>query len=209
MADVTSQIRSDILSGEFPPATRLVELQLTERYGVGRAAIRSAIVELSTEGLVVHEPNRGATVRHIPVDVAIEIAQARAVLEGILARQAAERASADERAELDAVIADMRTAVAGDDQQRYSELNRVLHRRIREIGDHSIASELVANLRNRGAHQEFRLALVPGRSSVSLPQHAAIVAAIVAGDGAAAEEAMHVHLASVEDALRAWTADSP
>lgn len=208
MGDVTSRIRSDILSGEFPPATRLVELQLTERYGVGRAAIRSAIVELSSEGLVVHEPNRGATVRHIPVEVAIEIAQARSVLEGILARQAAERATDEERIELRRLIVDMRSAVAADDQRQYSELNRVLHRRIREIGAHSIASELVANLRNRGAHQEFRLALVPGRSDVSLPQHAAIVEAIAAGDGVAAERAMHAHLESVQEALRAWTASA-
>jgi DNA-binding GntR family transcriptional regulator len=208
MADVTSQIRSDILSGEFPPASRLIELQLTERYGVGRAAIRSAIVELSAEGLVVHEPNRGATVRNLSVEVAIEIAQARAVLEGILARQAADRATDAERTELSQIVIDMKAATAAADQERYSGLNRVLHQRVREISGHSIASELVANLRNRGAHQEFRLALVPGRSEVSLRQHEAIVDAIVAGDGPRAEQAMHAHLASVEDALRAWTPSS-
>ncbi|MEJ7800661.1 MAG: GntR family transcriptional regulator, partial [Ilumatobacter sp.] len=55
MADVSELLRNDILTGEFPPGERLIELQLTDRYGVGRAAIRSAIVELSTEGLVIHE----------------------------------------------------------------------------------------------------------------------------------------------------------
>jgi DNA-binding GntR family transcriptional regulator len=205
MSDVTDRLRSDILRGEFPPGTRLIELHLTERYGVGRATIRSTIVELSAEGLVVHEANRGATVRHVPVDVAVEIAQARAVLEGLQARQAAARATDDERAELEQVIRDMERAVESDDQAAYSELNGVLHRRIGEISGHSIGSELVANLRNRGAHQEFRLSLKQGRSTVSLPQHRAIVDAIVAGDGTAAERAMHDHLASVEAALRDWT----
>lgn len=204
MSDVTDRLRSDILRGEFPPGTRLIELQLTERYGVGRATIRSTIVELSAEGLVVHEANRGATVRHVPVEVAIEIAQARAVLEGLQARQAATRATDDERAELEQVVRDMEHAVAVDDQASYSELNGILHRRIGEISGHSIGRELVANLRNRGAHQEFRLALKPGRSRTSLPQHRAIVAAIVTGDGVAAEQAMHDHLASVEAALRDW-----
>lgn len=204
MADITDRLRSDILTGEFPPGTRLVELQLTERYGVGRATIRSTIVELSAEGLVVHEANRGATVRNVPVDVAIEIAQARAVLEGLQARQAATRATDEERSELEQVTSDMAAAVKAGDQPAYSELNGVLHRRIGEISGHSIGTELVANLRNRGAHQEFRLALKPGRARVSLPQHRAIVAAIVSGDGDGAERAMHEHLQSVEDALRDW-----
>ncbi len=204
MSEVTDRLRSDILTGEFPPGARLVELQLTERYGVGRATIRSTIVALSAEGLVVHEANRGATVRLVPIQVALEIAQARAVLEGLQARQAAWRATDDERDELEQVVRDMEMAVELDDHHAYSELNGVLHRRIGEISGHSIGAELVANLRNRGAHQEFRLALKTGRSSTSLPQHRAIVAAIVAADGEAAERAMHDHLASVEAALREW-----
>ncbi len=205
MAEVTDRLRSDILEGRFLPGTRLIELHLSERYGVGRAAIRTAIVELSAEGLVVHEINRGATVRRVPVEVAIEIAEARAVLEGLIARRAAERATDEDRSELEGVIADMEVAVADDDQATYSKLNDVLHSRIREISGHSIAGELTVNLRRRGAQQEFQLSLLPGRSSVSLPQHREIVAGIVHGDGAAAERAMHAHLASVQEALRRWT----
>jgi len=209
MAGVSDLLRDDILTGEFPPGERLIELQLADRYGVGRAAVRAAIVELNTEGLVIHETNRGATVRHVSLDVAIEIAEAREVLEGLLARRAAERASDDERRELDRIVADMRGAVAENRQGDYSDLNRRLHRRIREISRHATASELVANLRNRGAHQEFRLATMPGRSRDSLVQHAAIVEAIVAGDGDAAEAAMHAHLASVQDVLRSWVEHRP
>jgi len=204
MTEATQLLRDDILSGHFLPGVRLVEVQLAERYEVGRAAIRSAIVELSAEGLVVHETNRGATVRQVPIEAAIEIAQSRAVLEGLLARFAAERADDAERTELQAIAESMRIAVETDDRPTYSELNRVFHRRVREIARHSIASELVANLRHRGAQQEFQLSRVPGRSSVSLPQHEAIVQAIVDGDGDAAEAAMHDHLASVQEALRAW-----
>lgn len=204
MADVSELLRNDILTGEFPPGERLIELQLTDRYGVGRAAIRSAIVELSTEGLVTHATNRGATVRRVSLEVAIEIAEARGVLEGLLARRAAERATDDDRAELTQILSDMRAAVAANRQTAYSDLNRDLHRRIREISRHSTAAELVANLRNRGAHHQFRLATMPGRAGDSLVQHADIVEAIVAGDGQAAAEAMHTHLASVQDVLRSW-----
>lgn len=204
MAGVSDLLRNDILNGDFPPGERLIELQLTERYGVGRAAIRSAIVELSSEGLVVHETNRGAAVRRVSIEEAIEIAEARGALEALLARRAAERATEAERHELSQIVADMREAVSSNRQAGYSGLNRLLHRRIREISGHSTASELVANLRNRGAHHQFRLATMPGRSIDSLPQHAAIVEAIVAGDGDAAAEAMQTHLLSVRDVLAGW-----
>jgi DNA-binding GntR family transcriptional regulator len=203
---VTDRLRDDILDGTFPPGERLIELQLTERYGVGRAAIRAALVELDAEGLVQREANRGATVRRITVSEAVEITQARAVLEGLIARLAAERASDEDRAELRSLFAEMTASVDRDDKLRYSKLNRALHATVRRIARHRVADELVAKLRNRSAHHQFRLALVPGRAVESLGQHGAIVDAVVAGDPEAAEAAMRAHLASVIDVLRHWEA---
>jgi DNA-binding GntR family transcriptional regulator len=203
---VTDRLRDDILEGGFPPGERLIELQLTERYGVGRAAIRAALVELEVEGLVQREANRGATVRRISVAEAVEISEARGVLEGLVARLAAERATEAERAELSGLIDEMTEAVEQDDRLRYSKLNRTLHGTLRRIARHRVADDLVANLRNRAAHHQFRLALVPGRAPESLAQHRAIVAAVASGDAQAAERAMRDHLASVVQVLRQWEA---
>jgi DNA-binding GntR family transcriptional regulator len=203
---VADRLRDDILAGAFPPGERLIELQLTERYGVGRAAIRAALVELDAEGLVQREANRGATVRRISVAEAVEITQARAALEGLVARLAAERATDTEHDELRRLIAEMTDVVEQDDKLAYSELNRALHDALRRIAHHRVADDLVANLRNRAAHHQFRLALVPGRATESLAQHRAIVEAVTSGDGEAAEDAMHAHLASVIDVLRHWEA---
>lgn len=203
---VTDRLRDDILEGAFPPGERLIELQLTERYGVGRAAIRAALVELEVEGLVQREANRGATVRRISVAEAVEISEARGVLEGLVARLAAERATDADRDELRGLIEEMTSAVEQDDRLRYSKLNRTLHATVRRVARHRVADDLVANLRNRAAHHQFRLALVPGRAPESLAQHRAIVAAVTAGDPAAAEQAMRDHLASVVDVLRQWEA---
>ena len=202
--NVTDQLRDEILEGVFRPGERLIELNLGERYGVGRAGVRAALLELDSEGLVDREANRGATVRRISLEEAIEIAEVRGMLEGLIARHAAANATADERAELQTIVSDMRDAVGAGDQLAYSKLNVVLHRRLREISRHDIADGLVANLRNRAAHHQYRLALMPGRSEVSLPQHEAIVDAVAAGDSDRAEEAMHQHLASVADVLRQW-----
>jgi len=200
----TDRLRNDILTGALPPGERLVELQLAERYQIGRAAIRAALLELDSEGLVRREANRGATVRRISLSDAIEITQARGALEGLVARLAAERATDEERTDLQALVAAMEVAVANDARLEYANLNRALHRTLLQIARHEVATDLVANLRNRSAHHQYRLATVTGRANESLGQHRAIVAAIVVGDGDAAEAAMRAHLESVADVLRHW-----
>jgi DNA-binding GntR family transcriptional regulator len=201
---VTERLRTDILQGVFPPGDRLIELQLSERYEVGRAAIRAALVELDAQGLVRRETNRGATVRRISVAEAVEIAEARAALEGLVARRAAERATAADRKELRALVAEMRAAVQDDDKLGYSRLNRTLHATLPRIAHHRVADDLIANLRDRGVHHQFQLSLVPGRAAQSLAEHRAIVDAVVDGAPDAAETAMRAHLKSVIEALRQW-----
>ncbi len=201
---VTDRLRDDILRGGLVPGARLVELQLAERYAVGRAAVRSALIALSGEGLVELAANRGATVRPVSISEAIQITEARAALESLAAAKAATAAGPDEHDELRRLVDEMRAAVTGDDATRYSELNNRLHRRVREIADHAVAAEVITNLNNRAAHHRYRLALIPGRPEQSLEQHAAIVEAIVAGDGPAAAAAMTAHLESVIDVLDRW-----
>lgn len=201
---VTDELRADILGGHFSPGERLVELQLCDRYRCGRAAVRAALAELGGEGLISREANRGATVRRISVQEAIEIVDARAALESLLAGRAAVNASDEEKAELRSIIDRMREVTAAGDYQEYSALNALLHRRIREVGRHTIAAELVAALRNRGYHHHFRLAMLPGRPAESLEQHAAIVDAISDGDAERASAAIDVHLRSVIDVLSRW-----
>jgi DNA-binding GntR family transcriptional regulator len=201
---ITDDLRRDILAGQFPPGERLVEMLLTERYDCGRAAIRSALVELASEGLVDREANRGAAVRRISIDEAIEITEARAALESLIAAVAARKATPDDRIELSDLIGHMNAAVAADDHVRYGELNKALHTKIWAVAQHTIAAHLVENLQNRAAHHQYRLALMPGRPRQSIDQHRAIVDAIVDGDEQAAAEAMRAHLQSVIDVLGSW-----
>lgn len=201
---VTDRLRADILAGVIPPGERLIEIALAERYEVGRAAVRAALVELDGEGLVSREANRGATVRRVSITEAIEITEARAVLEGLIARLAAERATDAERSELGEIIEGMATAVDAGEVARYSELNRRFHQRLRQIARHRVSEELVDNLRNRAVHHQYRLSMVPGRPHESLDQHRAIAEAVISGDGDGAEGAMRAHLDSVVAVLSHW-----
>lgn len=199
---VTAAVRDAIVSGTLGPNERLVEADLATRYGVSRGTIRSVLVELASEHLVIRPQNRGARVRAITLTEAVEISEVRMVMEGLCAAKAAEHATEEDHVALRELIEGMADAVACGDVVRYSALNQSLHKRIREAGRQATAAALVSQLRNQSVHHQFRVSLLPGRPAESLDQHRAIVDAIVAGDRAGAEMAMRSHLASVIEALR-------
>jgi DNA-binding GntR family transcriptional regulator len=199
---VRDDLREAILRGDYLPGERLVEAQLIERFSASRFTVRAVLQELTAEGLVGMEKNRGAHVRKVSLDEAVEITEVRMVIEGLMAARAAERVTTQQAADLEEIASQMREAVAAGEHRRYSDLNQRLHSLIREISGHQTADRIVQTLRGQLVRHQFTLSLLPGRPQVSLPQHERVVAAIRSRDPKAAEEAMREHIASVIDALR-------
>ena len=195
-------MRAAILGGEYLPGERLVESQLCERLGLSRFNVRAALADLAAEGLVEVQRNKGAHVRKISLAEAVEITEVRMVLEGLVAARAAERVTAEQASELDGIGLLMRRAVTAGEFRRYSDLNERLHGTIRGIARHATADGIIETLRGRIVRHQFMLSLLPGRPSVSLPQHERIIKAICERDPKTAESAMREHISSVIDALR-------
>jgi DNA-binding GntR family transcriptional regulator len=206
---VLDKLRAAILAGEFVAGQRLVEVDLCERFGCSRFAVRAAIPVLASEGLVDVQRHRGARVRAIPLAEAIEITEVRRLLEGLVAARAAQRVTASQAAELQQVIKEMRAAVSSAELMRYSDANARLHELIRRIGGHETATGIIERLHAQLVRHQFRLALMPGRPAVSLAQHERIVDAIAAGNPGEAEAAMLDHITSVIESLTSlpagWT----
>jgi DNA-binding GntR family transcriptional regulator len=88
---VVEALRRAILEGERPGGQRLVEHELTARYGVARHTLRAALRELAAEGLVRIEPNRGARVTRLNAEEIAQLYELRTALEVEAARLALER----------------------------------------------------------------------------------------------------------------------
>ncbi|WP_458040967.1 MULTISPECIES: GntR family transcriptional regulator [Bacteria] len=200
--DLTQQIREAILGGEFAPHQRLIEADISERFVATRAAVRTALLNLTGEGLVERLPNRGARVRAISVDEAVEIVEVRMGLEALCARKAAERLTDEDAVQLTALRERIRAAVAGGDLVEYARLNQEMDRRIRDISGHDTARQLLERLRAQSARHQFRLAFHPGRAAESAPEHVAIIDAVLARDADAAEAATRAHLEGIVGVLR-------
>jgi DNA-binding GntR family transcriptional regulator len=196
-----ARLRRAIATGDMAPGQRLVEEELAGAFEVTRASLRQALIDLTADGLVERIPNRGARVRVITRDEAVAITECRMVLEGLCAAKAAQNVTEAQISQLNKLGDDLRAAVSDGEPVRYSELNRELHRLVIDISGQEVATGLLTRLNGQLVRHQFRLSLRPGRPQHSLPEHLAIIAAIIAKDPARAEEAARDHLRSVIRAL--------
>jgi DNA-binding GntR family transcriptional regulator len=114
---VARELRQAILTRRRKPGDRLVEDRLSEEMGVSRVPIREALRVLAAEGLVEVQPRRGASVAKVSPEVARDLVEVRATLEGLNARLAA-------RHHEDAIVAELRRVLeAGNAAARSRNLD--------------------------------------------------------------------------------------
>ncbi|MFN4166751.1 MAG: GntR family transcriptional regulator [Pannonibacter phragmitetus] len=185
------RLLEDIRDGGLAPGMRLRETELAERLGISRTPVREAIRQLEADGLVVHLPRQGASIRTLDHAEVVELYEMRAVLEGTAARLAARAASSIELAELAALNNELAAAPAGPQAR---ELNRQFHRTLFDAARNRFL------LKSISALQKTLLILGPStlsdpeRAALAVAEHAAVLAAFEARDGAGAEAAMRAHV---------------
>lgn len=191
-----------IVSRRLLPNQRLVEVELSEMLETNRANIRTALALLEQTGLVVSTPNRGARVRLVTGDEALEIMEARGALEILVVRRAAERATKADRAKIRRLLTEMRTALRAGDLILYSDLNGKLHEEFYRIASMPTVARLLTSLKSQLVRFNYRPALIPGRAQQSLVEHTELAEAVCAGDPRRAEKALREHLKQVLVALQ-------
>lgn len=214
----TQELRRRILSGQVAPGERMVELELSAQLAVSRTPIRIALGELEKEGLLERLPTRGFRVRQFSVDEITNAVDVRGVLEGMAARQAAERGiSPETQAELQACIDEGRLLLekakaSGHviDAARWVPMNARFHGAlVRAAGNSTLTSALahVSKTPMAGAGALSLNGTLPllEFSFIQRAQsdHEDVLAALAAGEGARAESLMREHAHRSRDNKRA------
>lgn len=193
---VAEAIRRAILTGRYKSGERLVEDRLSAEFKVSRVPVREALKTLAAEGLVELLPRRGARVAAWSHDVALELVEVRATLEGLNARLAARRHDPATISKLRAVLERGIAAAQRGAAVELARLNAEYHELLAVAGNNRVLQDTVRSLRERTEMVFLRNSTE--RAPEDWQEHAAILSAIVSGDEelAALLAMRHVHNAA-------------
>ena len=121
-----------IFRGELTAGQKLTEQEVAERLDVSRGPVREAFRALADVGLLQIEQNRGAYVRKIDFEEAVEIHDVYSALEELAARSAARQLSGVQIEELKRLVEAMDDAAEAEDLDRYYALNLGFHQGLAE-----------------------------------------------------------------------------
>lgn len=189
--DIYDQILRDIRAGVLAGGDRLTETELAARFKISRTPVREAIRQLEADGLVVHMPRLGATIRRLDRSEVSELYEMRAVLESTAARLAARAASGPELQEIRAL--NDAIAKAADVEQLY-QLNQMFHAAILDAARNRFLVSAVRSVQNTLLILGRSTMERTDRSRAALLEHQLILDALAARDEDAAERAMRSHI---------------
>ena len=179
-ARVAGELRRSILSGRRLPGERLVEDRLSQELGVSRVPIREALRELAAEGFVDILPRRGASVAVISAQVARDLVEVRATLEGLNARLAARNHEPRIVAELRQVLTAGNAAARAHKVEDLVRLNGEFHDKLVQAGRNSVLWDIMRTLRERTSL--VFIANSARRAERDWDEHSKILAAVIEGD---------------------------
>jgi GntR family transcriptional repressor for pyruvate dehydrogenase complex len=212
---VADQLRSLVTSGEYKPGDRIPsERELALRLGVGRPAVREALRELKTHGLLTSGRGaQGTTVASLPspsfaepmapllgqgAERIIELMEVRSAVEIEAAGLAARRATLEDLHRLSVLVTTAGEMVTPDDDVAFhAAIADATHNPLFE----RIIQEPVGLLHDHMAAILDAYYQEPGGAVALQQQHEAIRQAIRSGDEGKARQAMRRHLDHVARGL--------
>jgi len=199
------RIRTLILNGDIPAGTRLGQVDLAERLGVSRTPVREALRRLTGEGLVEFQDNRGFRVAELRLDDVVRRLEVRLLLEPGTARLAADRATEEDFAALEAAIGREERARSAADVHDASRDFHVL------LAAATHNRELVLTIESLwlievGRRLLARRSATPEWKACDVAEHREILAALRGRD---ADRAAALTEAHVRSALQHWEPAAP
>jgi len=198
-------VRDGIISGRYPPASRITEQEIAEAAGVSRTPVREALRRLHGEGLVEFQANHGAVVTDWSDTDANEVFELRAMLESHGAARAAVNATPVQRQELRELAEEQHrhSLERGEGHlERIGELNSHFHRRLQEAANSPRLARALAALLEAPLIMKTFLKYRPQDLERSAVHHLELVRAIESGDPDWAASVMRSHILAARCALR-------
>ena len=193
-ARVYNEVREALLCGQFKKGEWLTEHMLTQKLGVSRTPVRSALQRLAEDGLVSMIPNRGAVVIGIAKEDIVDIYRIRMRLEGLASAMAAEKITDEAKQKLSENVALFEFYVQRQDTEHIEELDTAFHSMIYEASGSRTLERILTDLHSNTKAYRSQSLCVPGRLARTLEEHKEILGAILTGNAEKAEKLTSAHI---------------
>lgn len=194
---VYRNLRRAILQLDIAPQARIVENAVAQAMGVSRTPVREALSRLETDGLVALLPGGGYVVNDIRQDLE-DVYHFRQAVEGYTARLAATNATAEDLARLRGNVQSSQGLRLPQIKER-ARANAEYHRLLTEASRSPRLIRTIANMRDFAFNEDSMRRHTEADMRAFLDDHAAILVAVEARDGDAAERVTRRHLARALD----------
>lgn len=190
---IAGALRHAILHGDFQPGERIVQEQLSAKFGGSRIPVREALRTLESEGLVRLVANTGAWVASLTLAECSEVYQTRERLEPLLLRHNAEFLTADLVDTLDRLAQAMENTT---DVEQFLEWDRQFHLGMYRGSDTYVLGELVERLWNTTQPYRRAYTQLVGEDirKIFHGEHHSMVTALREGDLELAEQILAMHI---------------
>lgn len=195
-------IKEKIITLELGPSSVIDEHSLMEELGLGRTPIREALQRLDAEGLVHIVPRRGMFVTDISITDLQKIFEVRIVLAGFCARLAAQRVTANQIAQMEAVLQDLEQVQSGD-YKTLMEIDRRFQRLMYKTAGNDILAESLDRLYDLSLRIWYLVLHQLGDVRDAIEQHRQVLEALKAKDGARAEALIKEHILQFQQRIKA------
>ena len=193
-ARVYNELKEAVLCGQYKKGEWLTEHMLTQKLGVSRTPVRSALQRLAEDGLVSLTPNRGAVVIGIAKEDIVDIYRIRMRLEGLAGAMAAEKITEETKQKLSETVALFEFYAQRQDTERIEELDTVFHSMIYEASGSRTLQRILTDLHSNTKAYRSQSLCIPGRRLKTLEEHKEILNAILTGDAERAESLTSAHV---------------
>ncbi len=201
-------IRDSICEGDLAPGERITQDELAERLGVSRQPVAQALILLKSQGFVSETGRRGVVVATLDTEMVQSIYEIRGSLDGLAARLAARRASADDVGRGEEILAHGRLLVETGNVRQLVKADIAFHEFVYELSGNALIRQALS------AHwQHLRRVMAavieqPDYRGFLWDEHAGILDAIRNGDEAEAGAQSERHVAAASQALQNKIAQS-
>ena len=192
--EIAEWLRERIRRNRLVPGQRLIEADITGETGASRSKVREALLRLETEGLIIIEEFRGASVRRTSMEEVRQIYRARVALESLSAADFTANASPEQKQRLVQLQAALDDCVATRAAEQFERLNREWHELIVAGSGNALVAEMLQRLSVPIYRLMFESFYNEARLKAANADHQRITQAILSGTGAEAEAAMRRHI---------------